>query len=156
MPLAGFVAWQAYGRWRLGVWPLHSDQANAGQPFQDAVTYMKLLLHHATDSWPALLKATEPITIAIAVLASLALAPWRDREGYLTVGTAALAFLGASLSAQVWIGPADLRVLGSLYVLCLLRLLRAKRHGATIVLGLVVAATVVQTLAAAWHRAPIT
>jgi hypothetical protein len=156
LPLMLFVAWQAYGRWRLGVWPLRSDQANAGKPFVDAAHYLRLWLDHAGDSLPALARATEPITVAIAVVAALVLSPWRDREGYLTLSVAALAALGASLSAAVWIGPADLRVLGSLYVLCLLGVLRSRRHWSTLVLAVIVAATVVQVAAAAYHRAPIT
>jgi len=156
LPLVAFVGWQAYGRWRLGVWPLHSDQVNAGRPFQDAAHYMRLWLDHAGDSLPALARVTEPITVGIAVIAALVLAPWRGREGYLTASTLALAALGASLAAVVWIGPADLRVLGSLYVLCLIGMLRSKRHWSTVVLSLVVAATVVQVAAAAYHRVTIT
>ena len=156
LPLTAFVGWQAYGRWRLGVWPLHSDQANAGRPFEDALHYMKLWLHHAGDNLPSLARATEPITVAVAVVAALVLSPWRDREGYLTVSTLALAGLGASLASVVWIGPADLRVLGSLYVLCLIGMLRSTRRWSTVVLSVVVAATVLQVLAAAYHRAPIT
>jgi hypothetical protein len=155
LPLVLFVGWQAYGRWRLGVWPLKSDQANAGKPFVDAAHYMKLWLHHAGDSLPALARATEPLTVAAAVIASLVLSPWRDREGYLTLSVAALAGLGASLSAVVWIGPADLRVLGSLYVLCIVGMLRSRRRWATVVLALVVAVTVVQVVAAAYHRVTI-
>ena len=156
LPLIGFVAWQAYGRWRLGVWPLRSDQNNAGKPFQDAAHYLKLWVQHAGDSLPALARVIEPITVVVAVVAALVLSPWRDREGYLTVSTLALAGLGASLSAVVWIGPADLRVLSSLYVLCLIGLLRSSRRQATVMLSLIVAVTVLQTVAAAYHRAPIT
>jgi hypothetical protein len=156
LPLFAFLAWQAYGRWRLGVWPLRSDQANAGQPFTDAGHYLKLWVQHAGDSPSALARATEPITVCVAVVAALVLAPWRGREGYLTLSTLALAGLAASLTSAVWIGPADLRVLGSLYVLCVIAMLRSRRHWSTVVLGLIVAATVVQTLAAAYHRAPIT
>lgn len=156
VPLALFVLWQAYGRWRLGVWPLRSDQANAGQPFADLWHYVKLWFSHAGDSLPALARATEIITVGAAVIAALVLSPWRDREGYLTASVLALGALGASLSAAVWIGPADLRVLGSLYVLCVIGILRSKRPGATVVLSLLVAVTVLQVAASAYHRAPIT
>ena len=92
---------------------------------------MKLWWNHAGDNLPALTRASEPITVAVAVVAALVLAPWRDREGYLTLSTLALAGLGASLTSAVWIGPADLRVLGSLYVLCLIGMLRSRRHWST-------------------------
>jgi hypothetical protein len=156
VPLGLFVLWQAYGRWRLGVWPLRSDQANAGRPFVDLGHYTKLWFSHAGDSLPALARATELITVAAAVVAALVLAPWKDREGYLTVSVLALGALGASLSAAVWLGPADLRVLGSLYVLCIIAIMRSKRHWATLVLAGLVAVTVVQVAASAYHRAPIT
>ena len=42
VPLAAFVLWQAYGRWRLGVWPIRSDQSNAGQPFVDLAHWTKV------------------------------------------------------------------------------------------------------------------
>ncbi len=156
VPLLAFVLWQAYGRWQLGVWPLRSDQANAGQPFVDLGHYVKLWLTHAGDDLSSLARATEAITVAFAVVAALVLAPWRDREGYLTLSVAGLAALGASLSAAVWIGPADLRVLGSLYVVCVISIMRSKRRWATPTLAVLVAVAAVQVLAAAYHRAPIT
>ncbi|MDX6256973.1 MAG: hypothetical protein QOJ11_3307 [Frankiales bacterium] len=155
-PVAVFVLWQAYGRWRLGVWPIRSDQSNAGQPFVDLGHYIKLWLSHAFDSFSALARATEILTVFAAVVAALVLAPWRDREGYLTLSVVLLAGLGASLSGAVWMGPADLRVLGSLYVLCVVGVLRSRRPPARWVLTALVAVTAVQVLASAYHRAPIT
>jgi hypothetical protein len=156
VPLAAFVLWQAYGRWRLGVWPIRSDQHNAGQPFVDLAHYVKLWATHATDNLPSLARFTEPVTVAAAVIAALVLTPWRDREGYLGLGLLLLAGLGASLSAAVWVGPADLRVLASLYVVCVVAMLRSRRHWSTLVLVVVVGVTAVQVLASAYHRAPIT
>jgi hypothetical protein len=156
VPIAAFLLWQAYGRWRLGVWPIRSDQHNAGQPFVDLGHYTKLWLSHAFDDLSALARATEILTVFAAVVAALVLAPWRDREGYLTVSVLLLAGLGASLSGAVWVGPADLRVLGSLYVLCVIGVLRSRRHLAPLILTTLVVVTAVQVLASAYHRAPIT
>jgi hypothetical protein len=156
LPLVAFVLWQAYGRWRLGAWPLRSDQTNAGQPFVDLAHYTRLWFQHAGDSLPALARATEIVTVAGAVVVALVLAPWRDREGYLTLSVLVLGGLGASLAGVVWVGPADLRVLGSLYVLCVIGVLRSKRPGATWVLAALVGLTTLQVVAAAYHRAPIT
>ena len=156
LPLLAFLLWQAYGRWRLGVWPIRSDQHNAGRPFVDLAHYTRLWLSQATDSLPDLARATEILTIFAAVVLALALAPWRDREGYLSLSVLILGALGASLSAAVWVGPADLRVLGSLYVLCVIGLLRSRRPPAAWLLGALALVTAVQVLASAYHRAPIT
>ena len=156
VPLAAFVLWQAYGRWRLGVWPIRSDQSNAGRPFVDLLHYTRLWAQNAGDNLPSLIRLTEVLTVAGAVVAALVLTPWRDREGYLGAGVLVLGALGASLSAAVWVGPADLRVLASLYVLCVVAMLRSRRHWSTAVLAVVVGATVLQVLASAYHRAPIT
>lgn len=156
VPLAAFVLWQAYGRWRLGVWPIRSDQANAGRPFVDLVHYTRFWASHAGDDLTSLIRLTELLTVAAAVVAAVVLAPWRDREGYLGLGVLGLGALGASLSAAVWVGPADLRVLASLYVLCVVAMLRSRRDWSTVVLTLVVAATALQVLASAWHRISLT
>jgi hypothetical protein len=156
VPLGAFVLWQAYGRWRLGVWPIRSDQANAGQPFVDLAHWTKVWVTHATDNLPSLVRLTEVITVAAAVVLALVLTPWRDREGYLGVGVLLLGALGASLSTAVWIGPADLRVLASLYAMCVVAMLRSRRAGAAVALGCVFGLTVLQLVASAYHRVPIT
>ena len=128
---------------------------SAGQPFIDLGHYLTVWFRHAGDSLSALVRVTEFLTVACTVVAALVLAPWRDREGYLTLSVAGLAALGASLSALVWVGPADLRFFGSLYVLCIIGIMRSKRQSATLVLAAVVGVTVLQVAVSAYHRAPI-
>ena len=72
------------------------------------------------------------------------------------MGVLLLGALGASLSTAVWIGPADLRVLASLYALCVVAMLRSRRHAATLALSCLVGLTVLQLVVSAYHRVPIT